>query len=230
MYLDTIKLCFHSPPQWRLVPAAYVWTAGGETERNGETQTQQLRSCRTSARYCRSTRTQSSAPHLCRSSATCGRTWERSGRSCRTFNRRWITQHAPMKGRSIYLSKKTQRESRMSPETQKTQEMKTAPRRKKTRRKRRINTIEMWWSENGVKERQKCSLDALMKLNPSQVPGVKTEVLSDAGLAIRTGTAEALWHSRTTKCEADSSVLLCSKHPTDRRPFNIWTRFVRPAR
>lgn len=72
---------------------------------------------------------------------------------------------------------------------------------------------------SSVKERQKCSLDALMKLNPSQVPGVKTEVLSDAGLVIRPGTAEALWHSRTTKCEADSSVLLCSKTPN--RPSSI---------
>ncbi|XP_073687284.1 proline-rich protein 35 [Garra rufa] len=72
---------------------------------------------------------------------------------------------------------------------------------------------------SGVKERQKCSLDMLMKLNTSQVPVVKTEVLSDAGLAIRPGTAEALWHSRTTKCEADSSVLLCSKTPN--RPPSI---------
>ncbi|XP_016314327.1 proline-rich protein 35 [Sinocyclocheilus anshuiensis] len=72
---------------------------------------------------------------------------------------------------------------------------------------------------SGVKERQKCSLDALMKLNPSQLPVVKTEVLSDGGLAIRPGTAEALWHSRTTKCEADSSVLLCSKTPN--RPSSI---------
>uniref|UniRef100_A0A673HW56 Si:ch211-248l17.3 n=1 Tax=Sinocyclocheilus rhinocerous TaxID=307959 RepID=A0A673HW56_9TELE len=72
---------------------------------------------------------------------------------------------------------------------------------------------------SGVKERQKCSLDVLMKLNPSQLPVVKTEVLSDGGLAIRHGTAEALWHSRTTKCEADSSVLLCSKTPN--RPSSI---------
>ncbi|XP_067233277.1 proline-rich protein 35 [Chanodichthys erythropterus] len=72
---------------------------------------------------------------------------------------------------------------------------------------------------SSVKERQKCSLDALMKLNPSQVPVVKTEVLSDGALAIRAGTAEALWHSRTTKCEADSSVLLCSKTPN--RPPSI---------
>uniref|UniRef100_A0A673G3F7 Proline-rich protein 35-like n=1 Tax=Sinocyclocheilus rhinocerous TaxID=307959 RepID=A0A673G3F7_9TELE len=72
---------------------------------------------------------------------------------------------------------------------------------------------------SGAKERQKCSLDALMKLNPSQLPVVKTEVLSDGGLAIRPGTAEALWHSRTTKCEADSSVLLCSKTPN--RPPSI---------
>ncbi|XP_056125553.1 proline-rich protein 35 [Rhinichthys klamathensis goyatoka] len=68
---------------------------------------------------------------------------------------------------------------------------------------------------SSFKERQKCSLDALMKLNPV----VKTEVLSDAGMAIRAGTAEALWHSRTTKCEADSSVLLCSKTPN--RPPSI---------
>uniref|UniRef100_A0A672KMB4 Proline-rich protein 35-like n=1 Tax=Sinocyclocheilus grahami TaxID=75366 RepID=A0A672KMB4_SINGR len=72
---------------------------------------------------------------------------------------------------------------------------------------------------SGVKERQRCSLDALMKLNPSQLPVVKTEVLSDGGLAIRPGTAEVLWHSRTTKCEADSSVLLCSKTPN--RPSSI---------
>uniref|UniRef100_A0A672N4V8 Proline-rich protein 35-like n=1 Tax=Sinocyclocheilus grahami TaxID=75366 RepID=A0A672N4V8_SINGR len=72
---------------------------------------------------------------------------------------------------------------------------------------------------SGAKERQKCSLDELMKLNPSQLPVVKTEVLSDGGLAIRPGTAEALWHSRTTKCEADSSVLLCSKTPN--RPPSI---------
>uniref|UniRef100_A0A8C2GI97 Si:ch211-248l17.3 n=1 Tax=Cyprinus carpio TaxID=7962 RepID=A0A8C2GI97_CYPCA len=70
-----------------------------------------------------------------------------------------------------------------------------------------------------AKERQKCSLDALTKLNPSQLPVVKTEVLSDGGLTIRPGTAEALWPSRTTKCEADSSVLLCSKTPN--RPPSI---------
>nr|XP_021326077.1 proline-rich protein 35 [Danio rerio]XP_021329486.1 proline-rich protein 35 [Danio rerio] len=61
--------------------------------------------------------------------------------------------------------------------------------------------------EDDGKDRRKCSLDALMKLNPL----VKTEVL--------TGSAEALWHSRTTKCEADSSVLLCSKTPN--RPPSI---------
>lgn len=68
---------------------------------------------------------------------------------------------------------------------------------------------------SSFKERQKCSLDALMKLNPV----VKTEVLSDGGMALRAGTAEALWHGRTTKCEADSSVLLCSKTPN--RPPSI---------
>ncbi|XP_051970354.1 proline-rich protein 35-like [Xyrauchen texanus] len=71
---------------------------------------------------------------------------------------------------------------------------------------------------SSFKERRKCSLEALMKLNQSHVPVVKTEVLADGGFVVRAGTAEALWHSRTTKCEADSSVL-CSK--TLNRPPSI---------
>ncbi|XP_051969326.1 proline-rich protein 35-like [Xyrauchen texanus] len=63
---------------------------------------------------------------------------------------------------------------------------------------------------SSFKEQRKCSLDALMKLNQSVV---NTEVLTNRRLALRGGAAEALWHSRTTKCEADSSVLLCSKTP-----------------
>lgn len=69
-----------------------------------------------------------------------------------------------------------------------------------------------------VRDRQKCSLDKLMKLQ-SQGPVVKTEVMSDGGLTIRSDSADVLWHSRTTKCEADSSVLLCSKTPN--RPSSI---------
>ncbi|XP_041672030.1 proline-rich protein 35 [Cheilinus undulatus] len=38
---------------------------------------------------------------------------------------------------------------------------------------------------------------------------VNTEVLSPGGLGIRPSSTEALWPSRTTKCEADSSVLVC---------------------
>nr|XP_055037279.1 proline-rich protein 35 [Misgurnus anguillicaudatus] len=70
-----------------------------------------------------------------------------------------------------------------------------------------------------VRNKQKCSLDTLMKLHQSQMPVVKTEVMSDGGLAIRSDSANVLWHSRTTKCEADSSVLLCSKTPN--RPPSI---------
>ncbi|XP_007241699.3 proline-rich protein 35 [Astyanax mexicanus] len=83
---------------------------------------------------------------------------------------------------------------------------------------------------NEMKERRKRSLDVLIKLNQSGVPMVKpgvtlvksgvsmvkSEVLPGGvggGLALRAAEAEALWHSRTTKCEADSSVLLCSKTP-----------------
>uniref|UniRef100_A0AAR2K3U2 Zinc finger protein 750-like zinc finger domain-containing protein n=1 Tax=Pygocentrus nattereri TaxID=42514 RepID=A0AAR2K3U2_PYGNA len=88
---------------------------------------------------------------------------------------------------------------------------------------------------NEMKERRKRSLDVLIKLNQSAIsmvkpgaplvkPGismVKSEVLPGVGggLALRAAEAEALWHSRTTKCEADSSVLLCSKTPN--RPSSI---------
>ncbi|XP_034564536.1 proline-rich protein 35 [Notolabrus celidotus] len=56
-------------------------------------------------------------------------------------------------------------------------------------------------------ESRKQSLDMLIKM--SQASLVNTEVLSSGGLGIRPTSAEALWPSRTTKCEADSSVLLC---------------------
>lgn len=56
-------------------------------------------------------------------------------------------------------------------------------------------------------ESRKQSLDLLIKMSQASV--VNTEVLSPGGLSMRPSPAEALWPSRTTKCEADSSVLLC---------------------
>ncbi|XP_049420311.1 proline-rich protein 35 [Epinephelus fuscoguttatus] len=56
-------------------------------------------------------------------------------------------------------------------------------------------------------ESRKQSLDMLIKMSQASV--VNTEVLSPSGLSMRPSSAEALWQSRTTKCEADSSVLLC---------------------
>ncbi|XP_035525702.1 proline-rich protein 35 [Morone saxatilis] len=56
-------------------------------------------------------------------------------------------------------------------------------------------------------ESRKQSLDMLIKMSQASV--VNTEVLSPGGLGMRPSSAEALWPSRATKCEADSSVLLC---------------------
>ncbi|XP_076616421.1 proline-rich protein 35 [Chaetodon auriga] len=56
-------------------------------------------------------------------------------------------------------------------------------------------------------ESRKQSLDMLIKMSQASV--VNTEVLPPGGLGMRPSSAEALWPSRTTKCEADSSVLLC---------------------
>uniref|UniRef100_A0A4W5QIY6 Proline rich 35 n=1 Tax=Hucho hucho TaxID=62062 RepID=A0A4W5QIY6_9TELE len=67
-------------------------------------------------------------------------------------------------------------------------------------------------------ESRKQSLDVLIKM--SQV-GVKTEVLSTGGLGLRPSQAEGLWPGRTTKCEADSSVLLCP----DGRPLAVFNDF-----
>ncbi|CDQ58739.1 unnamed protein product [Oncorhynchus mykiss] len=67
-------------------------------------------------------------------------------------------------------------------------------------------------------ESRKQSLDVLIKM--SQV-GVKTEVLSSGGLGLRPSQAEGLWPGRTTKCEADSSVLLCPDGRPLARPPSI---------
>ena len=48
-----------------------------------------------------------------------------------------------------------------------------------------------------MKEKRKRSLDLLIKLNQTGIAMVK---------------GEGMWGERTTKCEADSSVLLCPKH------------------
>lgn len=54
-------------------------------------------------------------------------------------------------------------------------------------------------------ESRKQSLDMLIKM--SQVGNA--ELLCPRALSLRSSSAEALWPNRTTKCEADSSVLLC---------------------
>lgn len=54
-------------------------------------------------------------------------------------------------------------------------------------------------------ESRKQSLDMLIKM--SQVGNAA--LLSPGCLSVRSTCAEALWPNRTTKCEADSSVLLC---------------------
>ncbi|KAM7370918.1 hypothetical protein PAMP_010428 [Pampus punctatissimus] len=58
-------------------------------------------------------------------------------------------------------------------------------------------------------ESRKQSLDMLIKMSQAGVSAVNTEVLSPGSFGMRPSPAEALWPSRTTKCEADSSVLLC---------------------
>ncbi|XP_036390683.1 proline-rich protein 35 [Megalops cyprinoides] len=80
-------------------------------------------------------------------------------------------------------------------------------------------------------ESRKQSLDILIKMNrtglsePSIGAMVKAEVLSPSALGLRPTPQEALWPSRTTKCEADSSVLLCP----DGRPL-VFTDFTPSAK
>ncbi|XP_056153735.1 proline-rich protein 35 [Lampris incognitus] len=58
-------------------------------------------------------------------------------------------------------------------------------------------------------ESRKQSLDMLIKMSQAGVSVVNTEVLSPTALSLRPSPADAVWPGRTTKCEADSSVLLC---------------------
>ncbi|XP_034049479.1 proline-rich protein 35 [Thalassophryne amazonica] len=58
-------------------------------------------------------------------------------------------------------------------------------------------------------ESRKQSLDMLIKMSQMGASVVNTQVLPSGSLAMRPSPSETLWPSRTTKCEADSSVLLC---------------------
>ena len=54
------------------------------------------------------------------------------------------------------------------------------------------------------------SLDMLIKMSQACVPVLSSQAgASPGGFGLRPGPAEVLWPGRTTKCEADSSVLLC---------------------
>nr|XP_057917868.1 proline-rich protein 35 [Doryrhamphus excisus]XP_057917869.1 proline-rich protein 35 [Doryrhamphus excisus]XP_057917870.1 proline-rich protein 35 [Doryrhamphus excisus]XP_057917871.1 proline-rich protein 35 [Doryrhamphus excisus] len=58
-------------------------------------------------------------------------------------------------------------------------------------------------------ETRKQSLEMLIKMSNAGASVMNTEILAQGALGIRHSPAEALWPNRTTKCEADSSVLLC---------------------
>nr|XP_061807271.1 proline-rich protein 35-like [Nerophis lumbriciformis] len=58
-------------------------------------------------------------------------------------------------------------------------------------------------------ETRKQSLDMLIKMNNTGASVMTADVLAQGALAISHTPAETLWPGRTTKCEADSSVLLC---------------------
>ncbi|RXN01679.1 Proline-rich protein 35 [Acipenser ruthenus] len=80
-------------------------------------------------------------------------------------------------------------------------------------------------SEGLPQESQSQSLKLLIKMSRASELSlgavVKTEVVSPSGL--RPPPPEALWPSRTTKCEADSSVLLC---PDGRATSLVFTEFT----
>uniref|UniRef100_A0A8C6T2Z1 Si:ch211-248l17.3 n=1 Tax=Neogobius melanostomus TaxID=47308 RepID=A0A8C6T2Z1_9GOBI len=62
---------------------------------------------------------------------------------------------------------------------------------------------------NASLESRKQSLDILIKLGQTGSTVVNADILTAGALALRPSPNEALWPGRTTKCEADSSVLLC---------------------
>ncbi|MBN3301852.1 PRR35 protein, partial [Amia calva] len=77
-------------------------------------------------------------------------------------------------------------------------------------------------------ESRRQSREVLLKMSHSGLPGVslgavvKMEMVSPSGLGLRPIPTEAVWPSRTTKCEADSSVLLC---PDGRSAPLVFTDF-----
>lgn len=62
-------------------------------------------------------------------------------------------------------------------------------------------------------EWKKRSLDLLIRMGQSQGISMVTQGIAVVKSEPLLGDAEALWNSRTRKCEADSSVRVCSKTP-----------------
>lgn len=58
---------------------------------------------------------------------------------------------------------------------------------------------------------KKHSLDVLIRMGQSQGVSMATPGVAVVKSEPLLGDAEALWNSRTRKCEADSSVRVCSK-------------------
>ncbi|XP_062847646.1 proline-rich protein 35 [Trichomycterus rosablanca] len=88
--------------------------------------------------------------------------------------------------------------------------------------KQHLNQSQEMWSETGEEEEEeeesemeeewkKHSLDVLMRMGQSQSISMTTPGITMTKSELLPGDAEALWNSRTRKCEADSSVRLCSK-------------------
>lgn len=62
-------------------------------------------------------------------------------------------------------------------------------------------------------EWKKRSLDVLIRMGQAQAVSMMTPGVAMIKSEPLLGDAEALWNSRTRKCEADSSVRVCSKTP-----------------
>lgn len=62
-------------------------------------------------------------------------------------------------------------------------------------------------------EWKKRSLDILIRMGQSQGVSMVTPGVAMVKSEPLLGDVEALWNSRTRKCEADSSVRVCSKPP-----------------
>ncbi len=235
-YLDTIKLCFHSPRSDVSSPphmSEQLEARQRGMERDTDPAAALLQDFSTLLQEYQNTEQRAaSLPEQCHLWAHLGKI-----RSELSHIQQALEHTArSMKGRSICLSKKTsgnhecrRRHSRRNKRHRRWKLLWDG--RRRGGRGGLINTIEMRWSEEAVLKKGRSALWMRWwnRIRPRCL-GWRQRCCLTPGWRFGPGRLKLCGTAEPRSVRPTQVSFSAPKHPTDRRPFNIWTRFVRPAR